>query len=140
MLERSVFKRDGIKVLVDVPITVAQAILGGTTVVPSLSGEVELKIPKGTQPIKILQIGGKGIKQLNGGRYGNQMVTLKIEIPTHLTEKQQKLMEEYLEEESKEGSHFKKATPECHNFKNTVKNTMDRIKSFFLRMQIYLHM
>ena len=92
------FHRDGIDVHTEVPISLAQAVLGGTVDVRTLTGEVEMKIPKGTQVDTKLLLRGKGIPHLNTSRKGNQVVHLKIEIPTSLSARQEELMRDFDEE------------------------------------------
>lgn len=125
----SFFRRNKTDVFVDVPISIAQAVLGGTVIVPTLSGEVEMKIPKGTQPDTVLQMRGKGIKELNSSRRGSQMVNLQVHVPKTLTPRQQELMEEFLKEEQERAE---KGDSDCksHTFGKTVRETVDRIKNF----------
>ncbi|DAZ93349.1 TPA: hypothetical protein N0F65_011875, partial [Lagenidium giganteum] len=123
------FKRNKTDIHVDVPISVAQAVLGGNVVVPTLTGEVEMKIPRGTQPNTVLQMRGKGVKELNSGRRGSQLVNLQVQIPKTLTPRQQELMEEFLKEEQERAE---KGESDCksHTFSKTVRDTVDRIKNF----------
>lgn len=101
--EDDYFQRDGADVHVEVPISVTQAILGGTVDVKTLTGVVEMKIPKGCQPESKLVMRGKGIPILNrrSGQKGNQIAHLRIEIPKKITKRQEELMREF-DEESKE--------------------------------------
>jgi molecular chaperone DnaJ len=92
------FERDGEDVHVQVPISVTQAILGGSVDVKTLAGEVELKIPRGCQPDTKLVMKGKGIQRWNGREKGNQIVHLKIEIPKEITTRQEELLREFDEE------------------------------------------
>lgn len=123
------FKRRKTDVLVDVPISVAQAVLGSSVVVPTLTGEVELKIPQGTQPDTVLQMRGKGIKELNSNRRGSQLVNLQVHVPTKLTPRQQELMEEFLKEETELKEKGESAC-KTQSFSDTVRHTVDRIKKF----------
>lgn len=93
------FEREGADVHVNVPISVSQAILGSTLSVPTVKGEVELKVPAGSQPNDRLVLRGRGIRMLNTHSYGNQYVHLKVQIPKSLTKRQQELIEEYAAEE-----------------------------------------
>ncbi|GAX19990.1 curved DNA-binding protein [Fistulifera solaris] len=95
------FERDGFDVHTEVPISVTQAILGGTVDVRTLSGEVEVKIPKGCQPDTKLMLRGKGIQELRGTRKGNQVVHLKLQIPKEISPRQEELLREFDEETSK---------------------------------------
>ncbi len=71
----SYFKRDGKQILLDLPVTLHEALLGATVPVPTVHGKVSMKIPPGSNSGTTLRLKGKGI----GG--GDQMVTLKITLP-----------------------------------------------------------
>lgn len=102
--EDAYFQRDGADVHVEVPVSVTQAILGGSVDVKTLTGEVEMKIPKGCQPDSKLVIRGKGIPYLRGrGQKGNQIVHLKVQIPKKINERQEELLREFDEESGKCG-------------------------------------
>lgn len=96
--EDKYFHREGLDVFTEVPISVAQAILGGTVDVKTLTGEVEMKIPKGCQIDTKLMLRGKGIAQLHGKAKGNHIVHLKIQIPKSLNSRQEGLIREFDEE------------------------------------------
>ncbi|EEC48676.1 predicted protein, partial [Phaeodactylum tricornutum CCAP 1055/1] len=89
------FERDGYDVHVQIPISLTQAVLGGTVDVKTLSGEVEMKIPKGCQPDTKLMLRGRGIQQLHGAGKGNQVVHLQLQIPTEITPRQEELLREF---------------------------------------------
>jgi molecular chaperone DnaJ len=97
------FIRDGYDVHTEVPISIAQAILGGTVDVKTLAGEVEMKIPKGCHPDTKLMLRGKGIRELNGSRKGNQVVHLKVVIPKKISPRQEDLLREFDSETAKHG-------------------------------------
>jgi DnaJ-class molecular chaperone len=78
------FTRDGNDLHLDVPITVGQAILGGVVRVPTLTGEVEVKVPPGTQPEEKRVLRGKGIKKIQSQQVGNQYLHFKIVIPKYV--------------------------------------------------------
>jgi len=93
------FHRDGSDVHTETPISMTQAILGGTVDVKTLSGVVEMKIPKGTQIDAKLMLRGKGIPHVNSAsRKGNHVVHLKIEIPKKVSKRQEELLREFDEE------------------------------------------
>lgn len=96
--EDDYFHRDGADVHTEVPISLTQAVLGGTADVKTLTGEVEMKIPKGTQVDTKLVLRGQGIKAPNSARKGNQIVHLKIEIPSEISARQEELLREFDEE------------------------------------------
>lgn len=93
------FHRDGSDVHTETPISMTQAILGGTVDVRTLTGVVEMKIPKGTQIDAKLMLRGKGIPHLHSvGRKGNHVVHLQIEIPKKVSKRQEELLREFDEE------------------------------------------
>jgi molecular chaperone DnaJ len=92
------FQREGDDVLCSVPITFAQAALGGEVDVPTLEGKVKMRIPPSTQPGSVLRIRSKGIPhRLRGGR-GDQLVEVTVEVPTELSERAKELIGELGEE------------------------------------------
>jgi len=97
------YVRDGSDVHTEIPISVSQAILGGTVDVETLTGEVEMKIPKGCQVNTKLMLRGKGIQRLHSNNKGNQVVHLKIDIPKSITARQEELLREFDEETKKSG-------------------------------------
>ena len=91
------FERDGTTVLCEIPINIVQATLGAEIDIPTLDGKVVMKVPEGTQPGKVLRIKGKGIPSLKGGGRGDQLVRIKVVVPTHLTEKQKEQLRQFAE-------------------------------------------
>lgn len=106
--EDDYFYRDGADVHVEVPISVTQAILGGTVDVKTLTGVVEMNVPKRCQPDAKLMMRGKGIPYLRsrrgGSGKGNQIVHLKIEIPKKINARQEELLREFDKEAQQSGS------------------------------------
>lgn len=98
--EDDYFRRDGFDIHTDVPISISQAVLGGTADVQTLTGEVEVKIPKGCQVNTKLLLRGKGIQFLNGrkGDKGSHIVHLKLQIPKSVSARQEELLREFDEE------------------------------------------
>lgn len=86
------FQRDGADVFVNHQIPLKMAILGGTTEVPTIDGEVKLKIRSGTQPGTMVRLRGRGIKKLRGYGRGDQYVRLRVKVPQRLTRKQKELI------------------------------------------------
>ena len=78
------FRREGDDILVEIPITIDEAILGGKVEVPTVDGRVALTVPKGTSSGRVLRVRGKGVKR--GDRRGDQLVTLKIVAPPTIDE------------------------------------------------------
>jgi len=84
------FQRDGLDLLCEVPINLAQALLGTRLRVRTLDGKkIVLKVPPGTQPGRKFRIKGQGLER--GGRRGDQIVAVKVELPERLTDEQQEL-------------------------------------------------
>jgi molecular chaperone DnaJ len=87
------FKRDGYSLYRDVPISFAQAALGAKANVQTLDGEIELKIPAGTQSGKVFRVGGKGVPHINSSRRGDLFVTARVIVPNKLTKKESELLQ-----------------------------------------------
>jgi DnaJ-class molecular chaperone len=74
------FKRDGDNVLLDLPVTLKEAVEGGKVKVPTVDGAVMLNVPAGSNSGKVLRLKGKGFHRKAGDR-GDQLVTLMIDLP-----------------------------------------------------------
>ena len=112
------FERDGTTVLCEVPINIVQATLGADIKVPTLDGQVTMKIPEGTQPGKVLRLKGKGIPSLRGGSRGDQLVRIKVVVPTKLSDKQKDALRKF-------------ADISKDNINPEEKSFMDKVKDFF---------
>ena len=89
-----VFSRDGENVRVSVPVTFAEAALGATIQVPTLGGDpVKLKVAAGTPNGRTLRVKGKGVQF--GSRQGDLLATIEVVVPSHLSSKAKKLLEEF---------------------------------------------
>jgi len=90
------FRRDGLDVHSDYTITFTQAALGAVLDLPTIDGEVKMRIPEGTQPGRVFRIRSRGIPQASGKNAprGDHMVHVQVEVPTELTAKQRELIEE----------------------------------------------
>jgi len=81
-----VFSRDGLNLRVVVPVSFAEAALGATVEVPTLSGErVKVKVPAGTPNGRVLRVKEKGVRSAKGT--GDLLVELQVAVPTHLSGK-----------------------------------------------------
>jgi DnaJ-class molecular chaperone len=74
------FRRDGNNVLVDLPVTLAEAVLGGKITVPTIEGPVSMTVPAGSNTGTRLRLRGRGIAP-KGGTAGDQYITLKVMLP-----------------------------------------------------------
>ncbi|XP_076955709.1 chaperone protein dnaJ GFA2, mitochondrial-like isoform X2 [Bidens hawaiensis] len=97
--EDPIFRREGAHIHVNATLSTSQAILGTNIQVPTLTGDVLLKVRAGTQPGSQVVLKGKGIKTRTSYSYGNQYVHFNVSIPTKLTEKQRELIEEFSKKE-----------------------------------------
>ncbi len=94
-----VFKRDGNDILLDLPIAIDEAVLGGSVDVPTRSGRVKLRIPKGSSTGKVLRLKGKGVRPRKGVA-GNQLVTVRIVLPDTVDEALETAMETWRENQA----------------------------------------
>ena len=106
--EHSNFQRDGDNIHIEVPISMVDATLGVTITVPTVYGEVDVKVPAGTQPGQILKIRGKGVKNYRTGLYGDQFIHIKVVTPTSISKEQKALLEKFKELDGKNESIFDK--------------------------------
>ena len=96
----SKMKFDGSDILYNVPITPVEAVLGAKILVPSLDGNVSLKIPPQTKNGQKFRLAGQGLKQ--GSKSGDMIVTVYIEIPSSLSDDEIKLYEKLKKMSSKD--------------------------------------
>jgi molecular chaperone DnaJ len=89
------FRRDGDDVHVEVPISFVQAALGATLQVPTLEGNREVEVPRGTQPGDVLRIPGAGVPRLQGYGRGDEIVRFRVLIPADLSSEQEALLREF---------------------------------------------
>jgi len=93
------FKRDGSNILLEVPVTVTEAILGAKIDVPTLSdGEVTVTIPPGTSSGAKLRLRGKGVHNTKTKQKGDQLITIKVTVPQSISEEAKKLVEQLAEQ------------------------------------------
>ena len=99
--EHAIFERDGEHLSCEVPVSFATAALGGTVEVPTLDGNVALKIPAETQSGRVFRLRDKGVKPVRGGSRGDLFCRVVVETPVHLSAEQRELIRQ-LEESLKE--------------------------------------
>jgi molecular chaperone DnaJ len=88
------FKRDGYDIFVDHEIPFTLAALGGTIEVPTVEGQVKLKVRAGTQPNTMIRLRSKGVPHIRGSGRGDQYVRLVVKVPQNLSRKQRKVLQE----------------------------------------------
>jgi molecular chaperone DnaJ len=94
----AVFTRKGTDIVCDIPISFVIAAMGGKIEVPTLKGNTVIKVPAGTQHDKALRLKGLGIPSLKGPQTGDQIIRVKVQIPTKLSARQKELLTEFAKE------------------------------------------
>ncbi|HUE45430.1 MAG TPA: DnaJ C-terminal domain-containing protein [Aestuariivirgaceae bacterium] len=90
------FSRQGDDIVIELPITLDEAVLGGKIEVPTVSGRVALTIPKGSSSGQTLRLRGKGVKTRDG-KHGDQLVRLKVVMPPQIDSELQEFMQKWRE-------------------------------------------
>lgn len=116
--DHPLFHRDGNHLVCQVPVTFSQAALGGDLEVPTLDGPITHTLKRGIQSGEVVQIHGKGMPSLRGGRRGDLLVQIVVETPRTLAKRQEELFRELAELDHKHVS------PERKSF-------LDKLRDFF---------
>lgn len=101
-----IFKRDGNDIVVDVGLSFTLAILGGEISVPTIDGDLKLKIRPGTQPGTVVRLSGQGIKHLHSSSRGDEYVRLIVKLPEKLSREQKGILEEFSKTENNKKGWF----------------------------------
>ena len=88
------FQRDGTNIIVEVPISFDEAVLGGKVEVPTITGNVFATVPQGSSTGKTLRLKGRGIKG-KGGKHGDQLVKLVVVMPERIDDELKAFAEEW---------------------------------------------
>jgi curved DNA-binding protein len=88
------FTIDGDNLICDLSISPATAVVGGEATVTTLDGPVRIRVPSGTQSGRLLRLKERGLTKLKSQQKGDQLVRVKISIPTNLTDEERKLYEQ----------------------------------------------
>ena len=119
-----IFRRNGADLSCEVPISFAKAALGGEVELPTLDGNVSLKVPAGTQSEKIFRLRGKGVTTVRDKRTGDLFAKVAVETPINLTEEQTALLEQF---ETAVSAGGERHNPRAGGWLETVKRFFDRI-------------
>ncbi|UCC13780.1 MAG: molecular chaperone DnaJ [Gammaproteobacteria bacterium] len=120
----AIFERQGADLACDIPVSFATLVLGGSVEVPTLNGEVNLKIPHETQTGRVFRLRGKGVKPVRGGAPGDLMVRVSVETPVKLDKHQKELLKNFDDSvQSSSVSH----SPREHGW-------LDGVKAFFEKL------
>ena len=97
------YTRDGADVVLDLPVSIAEAALGTEVRVPAPDGtKVKLKVPAGTQDGRTFRIRGKGAPHLKGGGTGDLKVKVNVVVPKELTDAQRTALEAFSAEQTED--------------------------------------
>jgi len=121
--EHPIFARDGEHLSCEVPISFATAALGGTLAVPTLDGDVTIKIPAESQSGRVFRLRDKGVKPVRGGARGDLFCKVVIETPVKLSAEQREMVRR-LDESLRDGQHAPRQ-----------KGFLEGVKSFFSRAE-----
>ncbi|MBR4979004.1 MAG: molecular chaperone DnaJ [Clostridia bacterium] len=116
--KHSLFKRDGMNISYEIPITFSEAALGTKIQIPTLEGREDYTIPEGTQSGTVFTLKNRGITEVRGTRRGNLSFKVNVEVPKNLSAKQKELL---------------KAFADSCGEKNNIqsKNWFDKLKDLF---------
>ena len=89
--ENDRFIRDGDDLCFEFPVTFSQATLGAEVEIPTILDKMLIVVPAGTQSGEVIRLKGKGMPELQGKRYGDQLVRMVVWTPDHLTDEQEKI-------------------------------------------------
>jgi molecular chaperone DnaJ len=120
----AIFTREGQNLSCEVPVSFATAVLGGSVDVPTLDGNVTLKVPAETQSGSVFRLRGKGVRSVRATGYGDLFCRVQVETPVHLTDEQKAKLRELDDSIQNGGSR--------HNPR--ARTWFDGVKEFFERM------
>ncbi len=123
----AIFQRDGDDLHCEVPIRISQAALGDVVRVPSLDGELELRIPAETQSGKVFRLRDRGVKSVRSRHPGDLYCKVAVETPVNLTPEQRELLAKF--EATFVGEDARKHSPKSATFLDGVKGFWDRMVS-----------
>ena len=121
------FERDRDDLHCEVPIRISQAALGDNVRVPTLGGDVELRIPSETQTGRVFRLREKGVKSVRSRQPGDLYCKVVVETPVNLTSEQRELLEKF--EASFSGEDARRHSPRSATFLDGVRGFWDRMVS-----------
>ncbi|MEN7343626.1 MAG: molecular chaperone DnaJ [Pseudomonadota bacterium] len=118
------FERDGPDLHCEVPLNFVTAALGGTVEVPTLDGQVSLKVPQGTQTGKVFRLRGKGVPTVRIREPGDLYCRVAVETPVNLTAEQKTLLRKFDDAVDLGGDRH---NPRTRSWTDNVKRFFDNI-------------
>ncbi len=106
--EHPVFRRQGRELICEVPVSFAEAALGASVEVPTLTGTEQLHVPRGTESGQVFRLRGRGLPSPGGHDRGDELVRVTVEIPKRLSRRQERLLKE-LEEMGHDGAALRRS-------------------------------
>jgi molecular chaperone DnaJ len=97
------FKREGYDIITEQEMSFPKVATGDQIDVETIDGNVQLKVPAGTQPGTLFRLRGKGVQNVRGTGKGDHYVRIKVTVPKHLSGRQKELLEEFETESAKKG-------------------------------------
>jgi molecular chaperone DnaJ len=122
--EHKIFTRENADLACEVPVSMATATLGGEVELPTLDGNVSLKVPAGTQSGKVFRLRGKGVTTVRDPRKGDLFAKVAVETPVNLTSEQKELLDKF---EASIQAGGEKHSPRAGGWLDSVKRFFDRI-------------
>jgi len=122
--EHKLFERIGADLSCEIPLSFATATLGGDVELPTLNGNVALKVPAGTQSGKVFRLRGKGVTTVRDARIGDLFARVAVETPVNLTPEQREILGQFDESIRAGGD---KHSPRAGGWMDTVKRFFERI-------------
>ncbi len=120
--EHALFQREANNLFCRVPVSMADAALGGDIEVPTIDGgKSRVKIPEGSQSGRQMRLRAKGMPALRGGGHGDMFIELAVETPVNLTARQKEILREF-------GNLSETNNPQSAGFFSAVKNFWDSMK------------
>ena len=117
--EHKIFERDGTNLICEYPISFSQAALGSELRVPTLTGNVKMKVPAGTQSGKIFRLRSQGLPHTNSSYHGDLYIKVRVITPTRMNSEEKDLLNKLSRFDSD-----KKLKPE--------KSFFEKLKGFFV--------
>lgn len=121
-----IFARDGRNLSCEVPISFADAVLGSSVEVPTLGGNVVLRIPSETQSGRVFRLRGKGVRSVRGTGIGDLFCKVQVETPVKLDEDQKEMLRQFDESLQSRSSHH---SPRARSWLDGVRKFFDRLSA-----------